>query len=502
MNSRGDSAGGRLAAPAKVVVIGGGLAGISAALALRQAGCDVHLVEARQRLGGRVGSFDDPTSAQAIDYCQHVGMGCCTNLWQLLQQLEVAHLWQRQPQLHFMAEAGKPLVVRGLPLPAPLHLAGLLGTWPGLTWWERLRIARGLWAMMRLTSSAALADHRPVSAWLLEQYQTPNTIRSFWETILVSALGEQLPRLSLAATRKVLIDGFAIHRHAYHLLVPQRPLTELIDSQARSILEQAGIDLQLATPARGLCWRDGIVGGVQVADGRSLPADGVVVTAPWYRLEKLLGGKVGSGPALSELEPASRLGAGECPAEIQAWAAGLGRFQASPITGVHLWWDRPWLDRPHAILVGRLCQWVFPHPNPQPDSANEVYYQVVISGSRDLPRGNPSAVIQAVVADLEGVFPKLRSAKLLRSRLVTDPQAVFSLGPDEHELRPSVDRFARHRLFLAGDWTDTGWPATMEGAVRSGLMAAENFLQHWGEPRACLAKGLKPGILARCLIRP
>jgi squalene-associated FAD-dependent desaturase len=483
-------------------VIGGGLAGISAALSLRQAGCDVSLFEARQRLGGRVGSFDDPTSAQAIDYCQHVGMGCCTNLWRLLQQLEVAHLWQRQAELHFMDEAGEPLVVRGLPLPAPLHLAGLLGAWPGLAWWERLRIARGLWALMRLTLSAAGADHRPINAWLLEQHQTPNTIRRFWETILVSALGEQLPRISLAATRKVLIDGFAIHRHAYHLLVPQRPLTELIDIQARATLEQSGVELQLATPVRRLCWSDGLVRGVQVADRRIVPADGVVVAAPWYRLEKLVGGQVGSGPPPSELEPDSTLDAGECPAEIQAWAVGLGRFQASPITGVHLWWDRPWLDRPHAILVGRLCQWVFPHPDPQRVSADEVYYQVVISGSRDLPRGNPQAVIQAVVADLEEVFPKVRSAKLLRSRLVTDPQAVFSLGPDEYELRPSVDRFARNRLFLAGDWTDTGWPATMEGAVRSGFMAAESFLQHRGQPGGCLAKGLKPGILARWLIRP
>ncbi|MEM7558702.1 MAG: FAD-dependent oxidoreductase, partial [Planctomycetota bacterium] len=149
------------------------------------------------------------------------------------------------------------------------------------------------------------------------------------------------------------------------------------------------------------------------------------------------------------------------------------KLEGSPITGIHTWWDRPWLEKPHAVLVGRLCQWVFPGPSEGAEaSAGEYYYQIVVSASRDLPKADELA--GHLLDDLAAVFPAVSQAKLLRHRAVTDPQAVFSVGVGTQEFR-AESKTKVQGLWLAGDWTQTGWPATMEGAVRSGFTVAASI---------------------------
>ncbi len=466
-----------------IVVVGGGLSGIAAALSLSDCGYRVTLVESRSRLGGRVGSFDDAVSGQSIDYCQHVGMACCTNFVKFLQLLGIEEEWDKQETLHFFSKKGVHLPLQAAPLPAPLHLSGLLMRWPDLRWDDRIRIAWGLFRLMRLKSTVA-ADQTLAIDWLRSIGQSSSAITNFWATILVSALGEQIDRVTLGATRKVLIDGFAANRSAYHLLVPQRELSTLIGSNAIRSLEAHSVTVRFSSPVRELRWKGSVCLGVELADHFVLEADCVVVAVPWHQLDRLFLGNQTRSP--------------KCVLE---WIEKASALESAPITGVHTWWDKPWLDQPHAILIDRLCQWVFEHPEPAMEKSGEYYYQIVISGSRNLPRGDPQASLDAIVADLRAVFPKAAESNLIRGKIVTDPNSVFSVSKGHQQARPSCDLFAENRLWLCGDWTDTGWPATMEGAIRSGFAVTESITARDGEIRRWIANDLPRSWLSEILIR-
>ena len=191
----------------------------------------------------------------------------------------------------------------------------------------------------------------------------------------------------------------------------------------------------------------------------------VVLAVPWHRL----------GVILSDATIGSLPDGAKTLRDVQS-------LESAPITGVHTWWSKKWFNDPHAILIDRLCQWVFPGPGESDPNASEHYYQIVISGSRDLPKGDSEAVLRSVEADLREVFPELGNsgAKLLRGKVVTDPQSVFSVSRGHDESRLDTATFGAQGLFLAGDWTATGWPATMEGALRSGSLAANQVLHYVG----------------------
>ncbi len=457
-----------------VVVVGGGLAGIASALALAKYGVRVTLLESRRCLGGRAGSFviqdGQGLETETVDYCQHVGMGCCTNLWQLIGWLGQEHLWQRHRELHFFGPTGRYRRLRALPLlPAPLHLAGWLAKWPDLSLRDRLSIARGMLAIGKLQPDTR---HEQQSAleWFVAQGQTPRAIENFWQTILVSALGEEVNRVNLAAVIKVLQDGFLNHRDAFHLLVPTRPLNELFGTAAHQQLLEAGIDVQLRSAVHSISTLGDCPTVVSTA-GREFRAHAIVLAIPWHQYANV---------ALATENP-----------DLQAIARQAPWLQSSPISGVHTWWDRRWLFHPHATIVGRLCQWVFPKQElSRPDSSRNsnahserpFYCQIVISASRSLAGHHPDGLAALIHEDLAAVFPAVRQAKLLRFKAVTDPNAVFSVSRDVLEYRPVPS--LTDNVAVAGDWTRTGWPATMEGAVLSGFRAAEILLgERTGAPQ-------------------
>jgi squalene-associated FAD-dependent desaturase len=464
-----------------VIIVGGGLSGIAASLALQKAGYQVTLLESRQKLGGRVGSFDED-SGQAVDYCQHVGMACCTNLIKLLQLTNLDHLWSRDATLHFYSFTGQHIPVQKNGLPAPFHLSGLLYRWPDLRVFDRAIIAYGLWRLMSAKLENSMTSESAFS-WLTRHAQSPTIINKFWSTILVSALGDKIERVSIAAARKVLVDGFAAHHDAYSLLVPQRPLSEIFSDSMLPSLRVTGVDVRLGNSVRELIFDQGRCVGVKLSNHETIRSDVVIIAVPWHRIKKLFPDQE---PLLIETRE-----------QLDKFAT----IESAPITGVHTWWDTPWLDHPHAILVDRLCQWVFANPVSNESKLDAHYYQIVISGSRDLPRGDHKAVIQAVKQDLRSIFPKLAHSKLLRSRIVTDPHSVFSITPESKALRPNVDALANQNIWLSGDWTNTGWPATMEGAIRSGFLAAESIAKHFGNHLALVESELPKGWLARCMIR-
>ena len=431
-----------------IAIVGGGLAGLAAAVAAVQAGFGVELFEARRRLGGRAGSFRDPQSGHWIDQCQHIAMGCCTAWIDFCRRTHIEDCFCRQPQLHFIGPDGGDYRLRASPLlPAPWHLGPALARLAYLSWKERWRIAR---AMGQLARSPLDDDQETIAAWLRRHGQSDRAIEQFWSVILTSALGETPERASRAAARKVFVDGFLGSRRAYELYLPRLALDEVYNRRIAAWLAAHGVIAHLGTRVKRI-EGDGLrASELVLAGGTRRRFDGYVVAVPWRQVrglmsESLLGGLPG--------------------------LASVDQIEPSPITAVHLWFDRSITRLGEAVLVGRLSQWIFRRSGNDPEEAAcGHYYQVVISGSRDLADCDRREVVRRVCGELAALWPAARQARLLRSRVVTNPQAVFSMRPGIQRLRPPQATPVEN-LALAGDWTSTGWPATMEGAVRSGYLA-------------------------------
>jgi squalene-associated FAD-dependent desaturase len=440
--------------PDRVLIIGGGLAGLAAATALAPRGFQVTLLESRGRLGGRASSFTDSATGQLLDTCQHVSMGCCTNLAHFFRTVGVAHLIQPQPSLYFMTPDRRISQFRAGRLPAPLHLASSFLGAHYLSAGEKLRIA---WGLHRLRRMPADADP-PFGDWLAAHGQTPRIVERFWGLVLVSALNEAPDRVGLRYARKVFVDGFLRHRRGFEVEVPSVPLARLYGKELRSWLD--GHDVRLLMNRAARCFRVGEERIEQVdlrGDGEPLDADWYLAAVPFDRLLDLL-----------------------APETIHRFAyfEKLRNLETSPITSMHLWYDRAVLELPHLVLIDSVGQWVF---NRGESAPGEYYVQIVVSAARQFRGFGHEEVQRRIVAEMAGLFPAARADALLRARVVTEHAATFSAVPGVDQWRPD-QASPIGNLFVAGDWTATGWPATMEGAVRSGYLAAEKLLARKGIP--------------------
>ena len=482
----------------RVVIVGGGLAGLSTAESLLREHADqfdVTVLEAKRSTGGRAGSFRDPSSGETIDYCQHVAMGCCTNLLGLLNRYGLSDSMQRYSELRFLHPKHPQSHFAPIDwLPAPFHLAMTIGSLKYLTWAQHRSIRNGMLRLMR-TNSDQLAD-KTAAKWLADNGQDADTIRDFWDVILVSALGESTEFVSMAWARKVMIDGFAVAKRASDVLVPTEPLGKLFGERLTDAIRQLGATI---VPETSVTRVDADPIGVQTknsGDGEAdsegfRHADHIVSAVPWHQVGKLL--------ADSKIR--------ESVANLDA----IGDFPSSPITGLHLWFDREITDQPHHVLVGTTAQWILrdpiasPEPKPddesQPDSKRDgFYYQVVISASREARAIPKDELVQKVQRELRQAFPATSAARLIRSQVVTDPQSVFSVRPEVEAIRPP-SHTSLPWFHLAGDWIATGWPATMEGAVVSGILAANSVKKETGLSTIAIDPGLPRGWIAKQLIK-
>ncbi|HUP03918.1 MAG TPA: hydroxysqualene dehydroxylase HpnE [Bryobacteraceae bacterium] len=419
-----------------VLIAGGGLAGLSAAAALAGAGFEVEVFESRPFLGGRATSF--PMGDETIDNCQHVLLRCCVNLLDFYRRLGVAERIRFHREFYFMEPGGRISTLRQGRLPAPLHFTGSFLKMKCLDGADKLGIARALAALRHERTRRDDLDRISMLDWLLQKRQTARAIDRFWRQVLVSAVNEDLDRMAAAHGFQVFWLGFLARADSYHMGVSAVPLGELYSTDAWKRLGNVRLHLRSAV--------ERIDGEGFVVGGERRRADHYICALPFERLEA-----VGlPAPALTH----------------------------SPITGVHLWFDREITTLPHATLLDRTMQWMF-------NKDRGRYLQLVVSASRDLTELSRSEIIDLAVGDLRLFFPRVAEAKLVKAQVIKEMRATFSAAPEAEALRPGPQT-AIPGVFQAGDWTRTGWPATMEGAVRSGYLAAEEVAKSAGQPRKFL----------------
>ena len=426
---------------AEVIVIGGGLAGLAAAAALGGAGHAVRLLEARAFLGGRAASYEAGGS-ETIDNCQHILLRCCVNLLDFYERLGVAGDIKFEREFVFIEPGGRRSILRAGILPPPLHFTESFLRLKFLNFSEKAAIARAILAIRREYGRRGDLDRITMQQWLEEKRQPPRAIGRFWRQVLVSAINEELDRMSARHGLQVFRLGFLGSSRSYEMGVPAVPLGQLYRSEAWSKI--GNVEMRLRAPVERIKIENGAVCCVSAA-GEGLRADYYISALPFERL-----------PALG----------------FDPQVAG---FEHSPITGIHLWFDRAVTDLPDATLLDRTIQWMF-------NKSGGRYVQVVVSASRSLLEMPRADVIALAVRELAEFFPAVHDAKLEKAHVVKEVRATFSAQPGLEARRP-VSRTAIRNLFLAGDWTRSGWPATMEGAVRSGYLAAEAVTAAASSPR-------------------
>jgi squalene-associated FAD-dependent desaturase len=451
----------------------------------------ITLFEAKRTTGGRAGSFRDPNSGQEIDYCQHVGMGCCTNLLHLLQLTKLDAYFERSSTLTFIAPGGSsetPVVSTFAPsawLPSPLHLAPAFGRLKYLSRAERNQIRRALWSLMRLDPKAL--PNMTMGQWLRHHGQTDSLLDRFWNLILASALGDHVDAVAIGPARKVFVDGFLRSHGASDLIIPQRSLSYLFGQRLPDHLTSQGVTLHTGCRIRQVDYCDAGEFAVTTETGEVPRFDAVVIAVGWQALEKTIG-KGSIAHAIPQL-------------------SAITRIPASTISGIHLWLDRDITPLRHAVLVGTLSQWLFRVPraksaqlNSTTPSSPEYHYQVVVSASHDLRKRTAQSIEEEVLRDLQSAFPETSPFRCVRSRVISDPQAVYSIRPDVQALRP-LTTTSLPKLFLAGDYVQTGWPATMEGAILSGFLAADTLCRSFDLPLKQAQPPQRDSWLGRILIR-
>ncbi|MGA8490566.1 MAG: FAD-dependent oxidoreductase, partial [Terriglobales bacterium] len=430
---------------------------------------------------------------EVVDNCQHVLLGCCTNLIQFYERLGVESKIRWYDRLTFLEPGGRTSVISQSKLPAPLHNAPAFLRAGCLNLPDKLAIGM---AMAALSPALPRDDGENFLTWLQRHGQTKQAIERFWKPILVSALNEDLDRMSVPYAAQVVRESFLKSAAAGRMGVPTVPLTDLYGVAGDYIAARGG-EIRFRGSVESFVPESGAV-KLQLS-GEEVVFDFAVFAVPFDVLSRIL-------PQGSDAQPLRQ---------------GLSRFETSPITGIHLWFDRQITDLDHAVLLDRTIQWMFHKskllgPAPRGGSAenrkrhdstdaraeveghdfsraanpptekgasapegNASYVELVVSSSKTLVEKSRAEIIELALAELREFFPGARGANLVKSTVIKEVHATYSPRPGVDVYRPKPET-VWPRVFLAGDWTATGWPATMEGAVRSGYLAAESVARATG----------------------
>ncbi|MET7594510.1 hydroxysqualene dehydroxylase HpnE [Streptomyces sp. NPDC004082] len=445
---------------ATAVVVGGGLAGITAALALADAGVRVTLLEGRPRLGGLAFSFQ--RGGLTVDNGQHVYLRCCTAYRWFLDRIDAAALAPLQDRLDVPVLDAEGVPGRRLgrigrtALPVPLHLARSLATYPHLSLAERARVGRAALALKRLDPADPALDAQDFGTWLARHGQSPRAVEALWDLVGVATLNAVAGDASLGLAAMVFKTGLLSDPGAADIGWARVPLGDLHDRLARKALESAGVRTEVRTRVTSLSRRADGRWSVQVP-GESLDADAVVLAVPQREAHDLL-----PDGALDDPERLLRIG-------------------TAPILNIHVVYDRTVLRQPFFAAIGSPVQWVFDRTDAS-GLVDGQYLALSQSAAQDEIDQPVAALRERYLPELERLLPATRGAEVKDFFVTRERTATFAPTPGVGRLRPGA-RTKAPGLYLAGAWTATGWPATMESAVRSGVGAAGAALGALGRPR-------------------
>jgi len=461
-----------------VIVIGGGFAGLSAAARLTNNGARVLVLEAKARLGGRATAFTDRDTGELVDNGQHVLVGCYVETFSFLRDIGAEGNVRLQPKLAvtMIDRAGRRSRLTMAALPKPFDLVGGIFDWEALSWRDRASVL-GMRTPLKLAQRELLpgatrkasSPGETVEHWLIRNGQSARLREMLWDPLAIAALNQQPNQAAAPTFARVLAEMFGGDASAAAIVLPTKPLHLMYAEPAREFIERHGGTVRTgATAAVEVV--DGSIAGV-VANGERYSTSLVVSAVPWF--------------AFADLFPAE-------PPELHETIARARRRTSSPIVTVNLWFERPILDEPFVGLPGRTMQWVFdkglitggraredePHGRADAhaeqradDGASDAtHLSLVSSGAASILGRTNEELIRLAHDELLDALPASRTVRLLRATVVREPRATFSLAPNEPP-RPGTQTGVRG-LFLAGDWIDTGLPATIESAVRSGHRAA------------------------------
>ena len=471
----------------RVFVVGGGLAGLSAACALADAGYHVTLFERRDFLGGRASSYEHPGTGEVVDNCQHVLLGCCTNLRDFYERLGVEDRIRWYRRITFLEPGGRSSSIEPSLLPAPLHTGSSFLRFRLLSPRDKVASARALVELIPGTPEDSGEDFL---GWRGRKGQTQTAIDRFWAPLLISSLNEELDKTSVRYGAMVLRDAFLKSAEAGRMGVPTSPLSELYGVAERYLAERGGRVLRRCAVEQVRCEEASAVEPAAGTPGVTLGTgagefgfDYAISAVPFHQLGRILPQSEAAG----------------------ALQKKVSQLRTVPITGIHLWFDREITPLEHAALLDRNIQWMFqkskilqarPAAHCEAPSATGSYLELVVSSSKSLLEMGRAEIIELALKELKEFFPAAREAGLVKATVIKEVHATFAPAPLSDHFR-ALPVSPWPRLFLSGDWTATGWPATMEGAVRAGYSTAEALCAAAGEARHYRVPDLKPRGLMR-----
>ena len=467
----------KTAIPKSAIVVGGGVAGMSAACALAEAGLRVKLVERRGYLGGRASSYRHPGVDEVIDNCQHVLFGCCTNLIGFYRRIGVTARIHWTSSMTMIEPGGRQTRLASSPwLPAPLHgLPSLLAA-KALTREDKKALARAFRILMR---PVAADSTETLGTWLKRNGQTPGAINRFWRLVIASALNADVDEIALPYAAKVIRELFLNSAAAGSMGMSSVPLSELYSGAEQYLRERGGAVLFNAS-VEGAAWDEETSQWTLTTRADDQVADFLVLALPFEATAKLL-------PVMP-------------PADgVELLASQIARQEHGPICSVHLWFDRDITNLDHAVLLDRQIHWMYNKSRLQPwRKSKGSYLELVVSASHEFAGLSREEAIELSVRELAEFFPEVAAAKLEKAVLVKEVRATFTVPPGIDAARPNAAS-PWPNCVLAGDWIATGWPSTMESAARSGHLAAEAVCLAIGEQRRFLNPDLRPNGLMRFL---
>ena len=466
-----------------VTVVGGGVAGMSAACALAETGLRVQLVERRGYLGGRASSYLHPGVNEVIDNCQHVLFGCCTNLMGFYRRIGVADRIHWTSAMTMIEPGGRrsrlgPSAWGQVHLPAPLHSATRFLRAKAFSLADKLALARAMRAMLR--PEALDSTPESLGDWLRRHKQTEGALNRFWRLVIASALNAEIDSIAVPYAAKVIRELFLNSAEAGSMGVSRVPLSELY-AEVVPFLAGRGGSVHLNTQVEAAEWDEEASQWTIRTRTGELMSEFMVLALPFEEMQKLL----------PQLPPAGG---------VEDLARQIERHEHWPICSVHLWFDREITELEHAVLLDREIHWMYNQSRIQSGRGGH-YIELVVSASRAFAALPREAAIGQALRELAEFFPRMKEAKLEKVALVKEVRATFGVPPGIDAARPRTNS-PWPNLFLAGDWVQTGWPSTMESAARSGHLAAEALGMEANEPLRCFEPDLKPRGLMRFVERP